>query len=293
MNISISSQNSTESLKLSYQIKDKPNESNLNKNEKRSGNSVKNTIGNSLKIKKNRILQNLMEEKSNLMDREKSIMENALKTNEDPRTTKEKIAEVDKQIEEIDKQISKIQIEDRRKDLGTENKDKKNEKTKKASNKVSSDDIKENKSAEELNNILSLSGKLAEAATTASQKKLRTGEVRVIDSEIKLDKSRGVDTTKKEKCSAQLKESVENLNEKIGKILGDVNNEIKRNIENGRTNTNINEDEQNQSTKNNGDIKLSNKALIKQHQDLQNIKQYDDNKDDKDRGTGEKIDVIA
>ncbi|WP_411681909.1 hypothetical protein [Clostridium thailandense] len=292
MNIASSSQNSTGPSKSSYQTKAKLNENNLNKNEKHSGKGVKKTIGNSLKIKKNKILENLMEQKSNLMDRKKSIMENASKINEDPRTTKDKIEEVDKQIEEIDKQISKIQIEDQRKALGTEDKDK-DKKAKKKSNKSPSSDAEANKSSEELNNILSLSGSLAEVATINSQKKLRTGELNVLEAEISLDRSRGRDTTKKEKRSSELKESIENLDGKIGKSLGKVNNKIKENIESDSKNTDVNENEKTQSTKNNGNSKLSNKALIKQKKDSHNIKQYDDNKDGKDKEDGEKIDVTA
>lgn len=294
MNINFSSQSSTSLLRANFNNSDNSKQNALNKNQKQEKSSAanKNNQGSSLKIKKNSALDNLMEQRSRLVDSKQSIMENSLKNGEDPKSIKEKLAEVDKQIREIDKQVSEMKIEEQQKALGNEDKDKKDKKIKNKSDEKSSDDAQTNQSSEELDGILDMSSSLSQSKAVSSQKRIRSGEIRVLDAEIKMDKSRGVDTTKKEELSDKMKEGLKNLDEKIGKTLSDVTNKIKSNKED----TSINNISKNGQIKNISDSEnagKSNKLLVKLQQNLQNIKKYSENQNDKAEQNVEKIDAIA
>lgn len=245
------------------------------------------------KSKKNNMFENLIEQKVNLMDRKNDIIEKALENGESPSAIKEKLDNIDKQIEEINEQISKIQCEEQRKSLGTEDASKKKEKLKEKSNKLSAEESNGDNSKEKITSVLSLSNNLSQAKALSSQRTSMSGEVRVLESEIKLDESRGIETIEKRKSVAKIKENIENITEKINDKLTDTNNKFENSVGSNRLNNVIYKSEESKNTSNNDNTQKDDKLLIKQQQTAENIKHYSENINEKDKYEGEKIDAIA
>ncbi|WP_291563602.1 MULTISPECIES: hypothetical protein [unclassified Clostridium] len=245
------------------------------------------------KSKKNNMLENLIERKVNLMDRKNDIIEKALENGESPSATKEKLHDINKQINEINEQISKIQCEEQRKSLGTEDVSKKKEKLKEKSNKLSAKESNGDNSEEKMTSVLSLSNNLSQAKALSSQRTSMSGEVRVLENEIKLDESRGIETIEKRKSVAKIKENIENITEKINDKLTDTNNKFENSVGSNRLNNITYKSEESKNTSNNDNTQNDDKLLIKQQQTAQNIKHYSENINDKDKYEGEKIDAIA
>ena len=245
------------------------------------------------KSKKNNMLENLIEQKVNLMDRKNDIIEKALENGESPSAIKEKLDDINKQIDEINEQISKIQCEEQRKSLGTEDASKKKEKLKEKSNKLSAEESNGDNSKEKMTSVLSLSNNLSQAKALSSQRTSMSGEVRVLESEIKLDESRGINPIEKRKSVAKIKENIENIAEKINDKLTDTNNKFENSVRSNRLNNVTYKSEESKNTSNNDNTQNDGKLLIKQQQTAENIKHYSENINDKDKYEGEKIDAIA
>lgn len=56
------------------------------------------------------------------------------------------------------------------------------------------------------------------------------GNARVLESEIKLDESRGLDVLEKRKQLSEMKDRIENVDKKIGETMKNINSEIKKEI---------------------------------------------------------------
>ncbi|GAB1533775.1 MULTISPECIES: hypothetical protein [Brevibacillus] len=69
---------------------------------------------------KNKMLQNLMEQKQAMLERRNNYYTDAVEKLTDPKVMKERLDEMDKQIEEIDTQMKLIQLEEQRKARGTD-----------------------------------------------------------------------------------------------------------------------------------------------------------------------------
>ncbi|WP_454051872.1 hypothetical protein [Clostridium sp. Marseille-Q7071] len=120
-----------------------------------------------------------------------------------------------------------------------------------------------------------------------------SGEVRVLENEIKLDESRGIDPIAKRKSVAKIKDNIENITEKINDKLTDTNNKSENNVESNRLSNVTYKSEESKNTSSNGNTQNDDKLLIKQQQTAENIKHYSENINDKDKYEGEKIDTIA
>lgn len=252
----------------------------------------KNNINKSLigKPKKNSILENLMKQKENLTDSKNTLIENASKNGDDPSSVKEKLKEINKQIEEIDKQINNLQLEDRRKALGIDEKNKKNEHSKQKQNKSSSDNTQTDNSTD---NILDLSNGLTTAKALSSQRKILSGNARVLDCEIKTDEKRGLNPIGKKKLLAKMQDNIENITKKLGKQINDMNAKINNNIESDKSNTATIKNIQNNNTNNDTSTEIKDPSIIQQLKVSQSIEKYVSNSKDNIKNNGEKINIVS
>ncbi|MCY6371156.1 hypothetical protein [Clostridium ganghwense] len=294
MRISFSPQPQIGLVNLSYGSNNNLTKNTVDNNGKSQRRNIanKNSMGKFLggKLKRNNILENLMKQKENLMDSKNTIMERGLKNGENPKSIEEKLESIDKQIEEIDKQVNELQLEEQRKAIGTEDKKKKGKSSKQKTNKDSTNDIQTDRS---MDNILSLSSNLSQAKALSSQKNIMSGDAKVLEGEIKIDKSRGINPVRKKKRLAEMKDNIEEITEKIGKHLKDVTTKSDNKIQNNTSNNIVDKSEQSKKINSSINTENAEKLLIKQQQIAQNIKQYIDNNNDKVEYSGEKINIVA
>jgi len=280
MRISFSSHQQVGSTNLSYQSNANLPKNTLANNGKpeRGDSANKINAGAFLggKLKKNGMLESLMTQKSNLMDNKDAFMERALKNGQDPSSIEKKLESFDEQIEEINEQISKIKLEERRKSIGYEDESKKIKNSKKTSKEVSP---KSDQIGCSMDGILSLSANLSQTKALSSQMTLISGEVRVLDSEIKIDEQRGFNPVRKRKRLAEMKDSLENITEKLGDHVKGLNGEISNNTQSDSSNNVVDKD--------------SDEVLVKKQQVAQNIKHYTDNINFESKNTCGKINAVA
>ena len=217
------------------------------------------------KPKKNNVLESLMKQKENLMESKKQLMQKASEKGDSISTIKDSIKSIDEQIEQIDNEISKIQLEDQRKALGAEDKEKENKKTKKTTD---NEDLS--------SNIVSLSNNQSQVNKLLSQKTSISGEVRVLESEIKLDMARGVDPVAKQKRVTQLKNNLEDIGEKVSDKIAD-------------------EEDKTSHSNNSVNIESKQNVYIMQMKKKaeKSIKVYTNNLDDNQDYNGDKFDNLA
>ena len=204
------------------------------------------------------LLNSLNEQKKILTDIKKEIMDKCLKDGGDMSAHKDELKDIDKQLANINDEISQAQADEVKE---TSNANKKNKKKGNSVESNSNDSEIQNLS-ESMRNVLSLSGGLAQTKNLISQKKLMTGNENALKIEIKADASRGVNSDYKDKKVNKIESGIRNIDNNIGTNLGN----ITRKIHDGE----------------------KNKSKI-----CKNIKKYNDNVDNKIKGYGEKISVIA
>jgi hypothetical protein len=235
------------------------------------------------KQNKNNLFEGLMKQKENLLESKNSIMEAGIKKGDDPKTIQQKIAEIDSQIKNIDAQINKLKIEEQQKALNTKdvykNSDEKNKKT-------DSLDSKSEVSQENLSDIIILSANLSQVKDLSSIKTSMSNEKRVLNSEIKIDESRGIDPKRKKERVLKLDDNLESLDESINDTIKKINNQSKQSKEN--TTTSKDGIKENQSTLNSETTETISKLASEQ-----SIKQYIKNSDDRQASIGEKINAIS
>ncbi|WP_432663145.1 hypothetical protein R9X47_21480 [Wukongibacter baidiensis] len=298
MRVSFLPQRQISSFSISYGLNDNSGKKSSGDNKESQSNrtaKATNVFGNNRgiyfgkKVKKNSIIENLMKQKEKLIDSRSSFLEKALESGKGISAIKEKLDGIDDQIKEIEKQISKIQLEEQRKSLNTEKKNKKNGKSNGTSDETSSKDMK---SDESMNRLLSLSGNLSRIQTLSSQNTSMAGETRVLESEIKIDKGRGIDPVDKKERVAELKDNIENISEKIGEELQDINTKAKSNMESSSLNKVL--DKRQEENEVSGNKSTENKdVLVKEGLAQKCIKHYRDSINYKSKYSGEKINIVA
>ncbi len=294
MNISFSPQQRICSVNLSYNSNDNSPKNHLDNTGKIKKCNVmnKNSMSKASvrKLKRNNILENLIKQKENLMDNKNALIERSLQKGEDPRSIKENLESIDKQIEEIYKRVNELRLEEQRKAIGTDDKNHKEKNFKEKSNKDYYNGIKIDSS---MDCVLNLSNDLKKVKPLSSQRKLISGEARVLDYEIKIDIKRGVNPVAKKKHLAKMENNIEKITEKLGNQLRDVNTKISNNTQSNSSNHKVDKDEQNRDENLRGKTKDGDRLLIRQQQVTQNIKHYTDNMKDKVKDNGEKINIIV
>ena len=258
---------------------------NSNINNKSKNHKLANEGSNSLK--KNDPLKDLMDQKEKIGDTRQKYLDNALNKNESPQTIKEKLAEYDKQISDIDKQINELKLEEQNKHIGNDDKDKKNDKAKNDSNDInSSGNSKADTSNKMINNLISISNNMSQAKVLSSQKVLETGQIKVLECEIKIDEGRNP------LGNARKRKQVTKLQDNIQKIEKDIGDKLNSNISDYNLSNVVNEDEQNENSEEEKSAKSS-EGSVKDSKLLQTIKNYKDNLNDKTQTNGQKLNSIA
>ncbi|MCB2358117.1 hypothetical protein [Clostridium estertheticum] len=262
---------------------------NIVKTEK--SNNIKKNRNSSLgRTNKNKILDQLMKQKQNLTDSKNDLVDRALKSGESISLIKDKLENIDSQIKKIDAQISKIQMEDQRKLIDTDEKSKETKNKKEKSKTHSYNNTKTDVVCDQMDSLLNLSGNLAKIQVLSSEKKSMTGETKVLESEIKLDISRGLNPIAKKEQVAKLTDQMVNVAENIGNNLNTINNGLKDIREKPTFNKAI---DKNQQNKNNVNIKVEDKLSPQQQQIVKNIQYYNDNMPENATQDGQNVDTTA
>lgn len=204
MHISISTQTQSNSNKFGYNSIGKTDE-----NKKTS----------LLKSKSNDIIKGLMKQRDNLIESKQKLIDRKLKEGESSGIN-EQLKDIDKQIEEVNSQISKIQLEDQRKALGTEDKDKQSKTSKEKQEKTTGNSNKTDGSVE-MSNILTMANNVGQTKILLAQRNSMIRETGVINEEIKLDVSRGVNPKAKIKRVSEMEENISNIGNRVGNILNE------------------------------------------------------------------------
>ena len=244
-------------------------------------NVTEKNVNNSLK--KNDPLKNLMEQKQKIADSRQKYLDDALSRNESADSIKQNLAEYDNQVSEIDKQLSELKLEEQKKKIGTDDKDKKNDKEKDSSDNTEiQGNTNSDNNSEMMSNLVSLSNNMSAAKTLSAEKASASGEKRVLDCEIKIDESRGLNPIGKKNRVAKLKDNIEKIEQNIGDKL----------------NTNISDDNSNNAVNKNENSKIENSAKpvdlsTNNSKLLLTIKKYKENSEEKTQTNGQKINSVA
>lgn len=187
-------------------------------NKEKSEMKLKDTNAVSLRISNQgymKQIQSLMRRKELLVDRKNSFMERALEKELDVNIIKEKQEYFDKEIEEIDRLLGELSLNNQKELL---NMDKKTKEKNKLTYEKYSDERKE---IDQGKQIVSSSINIKELKNMSKVKNSLEGEARVLESEIKLDKIRGINIQNKEEKLQQLNQSIDDIYKSIGEKINE------------------------------------------------------------------------
>lgn len=225
------------------------------------GNSMGTSLGG--KAKKNSMLDSLIQQKENLLESKNALIEKNFENGGNLLSIKEKLESIDKQIQEVNEQISKIYFEEQQKALNMEGKSKKAENTNQTADNDSSHWVQTDDSINKMNGVVYLSSHLSQVKALSSQKTSLSGEVRILNYEIKLDESRSVNPAAKRQKVAKIEENIKKLDEIIGGSLKNVNTKIKESIKDSTLSNKVDKIEERKIVNSNGNIEDTDKSWMK------------------------------
>lgn len=206
-----------------------------------SNNLINNNTGTSLTTNDSQI-KALTEEKENLEKQVKELRDGSNKSKSatnikivGDNSTDALIKNLQEQVTEIEKQITALKSENT---------------TKQAENTTASTNKKSSNPSDKL---ISLDTSLNSIKTQYSVKQKLTDSSKVLESEIQLDKGRGLDTTKQEEALSNMKDNMKKISDDIGKGLKAINSSDDENNEASE----INKDDNDKKAANNTDDKKS------------------------------------
>lgn len=165
--------------------------------------------------KANSIIESLMKQKKNVTESKNKLISRTLEKGGSIESIKSQLDDFDKQLTDIDTQIAQIMAEFKK------------QQNDKQEDKVSKEPKTEDEiQAERFNSIISQSSSLNLTQVASSVKIGIDGEVKVLESENKLDQSRGGASASKKEHLADLQKQSANLAAKIRDGLADINEEI-------------------------------------------------------------------
>ena len=181
-------------------------------------------------FKKSNIIEGFMKQKENLLESKNKLIEKTLESGGSVSSIKDQLDDLDDQIRTMDEQISQQLLEERQKSLGLDEEDKTNK-------KPSNDELKTEQElqGEVLNNLVNLSGNIEQTKKLASLKNKMQGEANVMKQEIALDGARGLTTTAKRERLFNLTSKIDQLDKRVGDVLGTINEEVANSTENKGT----------------------------------------------------------
>lgn len=161
------------------------------------------------------LVESLMKQKQKIIESKNEIVSRTLEKGGNIDSIKSQLESFEEQLKNIDEQIAQTM---------TEQIKKQNEEQKKIENKKTK--TEEEVQTEWLNSIVSLSSSLTQAKVVSAVKTKADGEAKVLETEIKIDESRGGASVIKKERLADLKKQSENLTTQIHENLIRVNGKI-------------------------------------------------------------------
>lgn len=186
-----------------------------------------NINGNSANNKKTSVLDALLKQKKDLTDSKNALVDRTLKNGDSLDSIKDTLKTIDDQIKEINIQITAATAEEQQKKLGTDEKTKQAEKAK--SSNSSSGSKKSDTLTINMENMLSISTNLNKIHVFTAEKKSMENQTTILNSQIKLDRGRGLDPVRKENEVAEMSEKMRDLAGGIGDNLNIISNKSKIN----------------------------------------------------------------
>lgn len=167
------------------------------------------------------LIESLMKQKQKIIESKNELIGRTLENGGNIDSVKSQLESFEEQLKNIDEQIAQTMAEQ----LKQQDEDLKKMAYKKPK-------TEEEIQTERLNSIVSLSSSLSQAQVASSVKTKVDGESRILETEIKLDESRGgVSTSKKERL-ADLQKQLANLTTQINEGLIEVSEEIRESNDN-------------------------------------------------------------
>ncbi len=205
--------------------------------------------------KKDAIQESLRKQMENIQKQLLAVTENKSLSIEQKKDIKKNLNE---QLEEINKQMFERQLEIRE------------EKQKQREKKIKENAIRNfNKDSEqgEITDFIRIATSMGKIKSQHLISLEMKGEARVLESEIKLDESRGLDVSEKKVNLSDIKDKLSKLSKKIGKSVKEVNNEVKKGEHKSDINHKYNEDDEVNYGVNKKEISEKNIDKIKNHFD--------------------------
>ncbi|MEH6944847.1 hypothetical protein [Bacillus sp. JJ722] len=181
-----------------------------------AGRQLQSNIG---AMKKNSMLDSLLEQKQRLTESKNQFMQEATEKGTSMDIIKERMKEFDEQLLALDEKISQQMIEERQKALNLDKKEQGNEESMNEELKT-----EEEIQMEKFSNLLNLSGNVSQFNQLYSAKDRMEWQQRALKTEIRLD---GFSTTSKNNQISNLSERIKQTTEKIGDVLNESNVQLK------------------------------------------------------------------
>lgn len=168
----------------------------------------KDTVSISPLGKNKNIIESLVKKKQKIMENKNNLISKTLEKGDDIDSIKSELSSFEEQLKNVDDEINKTLSEQL----------KKNEETSKllGYGKTNIDKDEEN---DRFKSIVNLSSSLDKTKSITSLKKKSDGEIRILESEIKLDETRGGTSELKRNRLSELREESEKMNSKIKEDL--------------------------------------------------------------------------
>lgn len=166
----------------------------------------------------NNLIEVLMKQKQNINEMKNELIGRTLEKGEDIDSIKSQLECFEEQIKNIEEQIAQTMVEQSK--LQAESQKEMIYKKPKTEEEIET---------ERLNSIVNLSSNLSQLQVISSMKTKAEGESKVLETEIKLDESRGGVSTYKRENLADLQKQLTNLAAQINEELIEIDKEIKDN----------------------------------------------------------------
>lgn len=167
----------------------------------------------------NNQIKNLMGQKQLLLERKEKLINSTLERGYDVTSIQDILDSYEEQLKELDQQISQEIAKQNEKQLEPMQSSKKNYKQK----------TKQEMEQEKISNLIELSSGMSQTKALQSSQTQVEGEARVLESEIKMDKGKSIDTeilAKNEEKLSQLQQKSAELTSKMVELSGEMLDKI-------------------------------------------------------------------
>lgn len=207
---------------------------------------LKNNI-HSLQSRKDNAIQGIEKQIKNVQERMSKLSENKSLSPEELMDRQKQFKE---QLDELNKKLMQVTMEAQQKEREKEEKKIQEKVKEQVQDEESTNNIVET-------NLISLSSSLKQVSFQNSMSTKMKGEARVLESEIKIDESRGINVKYKKESLSKLNSNIETINRKIEEKLNSVSEEINK----GNKDTKVKDDEISEEDSETSDERNSKKRI--------------------------------